>query len=190
MAQPPPSEKPALRYALRTARKAFVATFDDTSRTVLETDLSVNALPFFGSARIVAGYHAYGDEIDPVLLLAALRQRGIVVAFPRVADNGARLVFHTCARAALVPGFKGIMEPPATTPEVDPDLILVPLVGIDASGNRIGQGAGHYDRTLANLTARTLGLAWDVQLVDTIQADPWDRPLDALATPTRLLIFG
>jgi 5-formyltetrahydrofolate cyclo-ligase len=64
-------------------------------------------------------------------------------------------------------------------------------VGVDRQGNRIGQGAGHYDRALQSLRAdgspRTIGLAWDVQLVESVPADPWDQPLDYVITPSRTI---
>src|SRR3546814_13236270 len=83
----------------------------------------------------------------------------------------------------------GIRQPHGTAPEMRPHWIIVPLVGVDPVGNRIGQGAGHYDRALQSLRedgrVTTIGLAWDVQLVDSIAADPLDQPLDILIPPTR-----
>jgi 5-formyltetrahydrofolate cyclo-ligase len=91
----------------------------------------------------------------------------------------------------LMPGLGGIPEPAADLPMVRPDLLLVPLLAVDRSGNRLGQGGGHYDRTLAALRATqptiAIGLAWDVQLVDAVAAEPWDQPLDAIATPSAFL---
>ncbi len=64
----------------------------------------------------------------------------------------------------------------------------MPLLAVDRRGTRLGQGGGHYDRTLATLRAAgpvlAVGMAWDCQLVDALPTDPWDEPLDALATPS------
>ncbi len=73
------------------------------------------------------------------------------------------------------------------------DLILVPLVGFDADCNRLGMGGGFYDRTLSFLRQRThwqrprlIGIAHECQRVERIQPQPWDIPLDAVATELRL----
>ncbi len=71
----------------------------------------------------------------------------------------------------------------------DLDLILMPLVGFDLQGNRLGMGGGFYDRSLAFLRyrlywkrPRLLGLAYDFQQVDILTADPWDIPMQAVVT--------
>ncbi len=71
------------------------------------------------------------------------------------------------------------------------DVVLLPLVGFDAQGNRLGMGGGYYDRLLKRLTARTLliGIAYDFQEVRSINAKEWDMPVDEVITPTRHLVF-
>ena len=77
---------------------------------------------------------------------------------------------------------------------VEPDLVLVPLIAIDGNGTRLGRGKGHYDRALVGLKkrgARLIGIGWQLQrLVETIQADEWDIPLDAFASPDGLEVFS
>jgi 5-formyltetrahydrofolate cyclo-ligase len=101
------------------------------------------------------------------------------------------LFFYLGDRKALRPGFGNILEPDANAPMVAPDLVLVPLIGATLAGQRLGQGGGYYDRTLARLRATgrvtALGLAWDAQIVAALPADPWDEMLDWIATPTRLV---
>ena len=74
-------------------------------------------------------------------------------------------------------------------PAVEPDLILVPLIAIDGRGTRLGRGKGHYDRALVRLKkskARLIGVGWPLQrLTETIPADEWDVPLDALRLARR-----
>jgi len=83
----------------------------------------------------------------------------------------------------------GVLQPSATADGLAPDLVLVPLVAADRNCTRIGHGKGHYDRAIAHLRAGnprliTIGLAWDTQILDDpIPGDPWDEPLDAIATP-------
>src|SRR3546814_20324502 len=82
----------------------------------------------------------------------------------------------------------GIRQPPGTAPEMRPHWIIVPIVGVDPVGNRIGQGAGHYDRALQSLRedgrVTTIGLAWAYQLVVSMAAAPWVTAPD-LNIPTR-----
>ena len=81
----------------------------------------------------------------------------------------------------------GLLQPFADAPIMVPQILFVPLVGFTATGARLGQGGGHYDRWLeAHPETRTVGLAWDCQLVDALPLEPHDRTLDAVVTPTRI----
>jgi 5-formyltetrahydrofolate cyclo-ligase len=87
----------------------------------------------------------------------------------------------------LEPGPFGVAQPAASSPALIPDVLFVPLVGFTATGGRLGQGGGHYDRWLsAHPDTVAIGLAWDCQLVDTLPSEAHDRPLNAVITPTRL----
>jgi 5-formyltetrahydrofolate cyclo-ligase len=173
------ADKPALRRSLRAARAAFVAGLAPGERTKLEVALDAVLAANLGPG-LVASYSAYGDEIGVTGLA-----RGPL--YPR-ATRDAPLTFHRCDTATLSPGALGILEPEPGSPVAVPDIVLVPLIAIDACGRRLGQGGGHYDRTLAQLRATrrvvAVGVAWDMQRVEALPADPWDAPLDALATPS------
>ena len=118
-----------------------------------------------------------------LLLAAALLLCGS--AFPAFAhpDQPFRFLAGNPVEAGPFAAF----QPAPNSPEVHPDLILVPLVAIDGCGTRLGQGKGHYDRVLGELKRRgalLVGLGWAVQRVDgVIKTDPWDIPLDGFASP-------
>lgn len=175
--------KPEARAAARAVRRRFVAALPEHARAALERSLAARLHLFGGQP--MASYAAMGNEIDPHWADGL----GLPLLFPRVA--GDVLAFHQAPRDALAPGFSGIAEPPAAHPARRPSIVLVPLVACDLSGSRIGQGAGHYDRTLAALRATgpltAIGLAWEVQILPRISADWWDQPLDWIATPERLV---
>ena len=93
-----------------------------------------------------------------------------------------------------VPGEMNIPEPPPEAPEVEPDLLFVPLSAFDRRGHRIGYGAGHYDLTLAGLKAlkpiTTIGVAYSVCEVGAAPNEPHDIPLDYILTDSELIKAG
>ncbi len=177
--------KTDLRRQYRAARKAFVASLGAGMRERLEQALADQVLPVLAGARLVGSYAAMADEIDPVWIEKRIGPH----AFPRVA--GPDISFHIAEWRDMAPGFQGIPEPPATAPAVQPDVLLVPLLAATTEGVRLGQGRGYYDRAIARLRQQgkllAIGLAWDCQIAASLPADPWDMPLDLVATPTRLV---
>lgn len=169
-----------MRRELIDRRAAYVVGLD---RAGLEMALVRQITENVELAGMVAGYAAIGSEINVL--------PDVPLVYPRVAGRALPLTFHRCDCAELVPGAFHIPEPPHDAEQVDPDILLVPLLAVDNAGNRIGYGAGHYDRTLQTLRARraviAIGCAWDMQLVESLPPAPWDEPLDAVATPTRFL---
>ena len=189
-AVPSPSSKVELRAQAIARRRVYVRALSPDLRGSLEAQLAQRVLPHLSTAAVIAGYCPMKDEIDLQPILAALASMGRVTALPWFADRDALMMFRRAPAEA--PGPWGVLQPPATADAVRPDVVLVPLVAADASCNRIGHGKGHYDRALANLReaglVRTIGLAWDVQILgDLVTPDPWDIPLDAVATPDRLI---
>ncbi|MFS0771412.1 5-formyltetrahydrofolate cyclo-ligase [Sphingomonas sp. 1P08PE] len=133
---------------------------------------------------VVASYLPIGGEADPALFARAARQAGCILALPFVVDRPTPIRFVEW-REPLVAGPFGLRQPAGDAPAVAPDIVLTPLLGFDRRGNRLGQGAGHYDRAFADHPAAwRVGVAWSVQEVDTLVADPWDVPLHAIATDT------
>ena len=184
MAVPSPS-KIELRTRALEQRRAFARTLPPELRTELEAKLARIVIPHLLTARIVAGYHPMRDEISPYPVLDGLGD-GQKAALPWFGDRDARMMFREAP--ASVAGPWGVLQPPGEADALAPDLVLVPLVYADRHGTRIGQGKGHYDRALAHLREAgpvfTIGIAWESQISDDpIPGDPWDIPLDAIATP-------
>ena len=173
------------RRQYRAARKAFVAALPKGEREALERNLAEFVAPALTLVHMAGSYAAVGDEIDPMWIEKRIGPH----AFPRIA--GPDIVFHQAEWSELKPGFQNIPEPPATAPMVHPDVLLVPLLAVTLSGMRLGQGRGYYDRALAALRRRqpvlAIGLAWECQIAPALVAEPWDMPLDMIATPQRLV---
>jgi 5-formyltetrahydrofolate cyclo-ligase len=174
-----------LRRAALDARKAFVSTLSDGDRAMLERRLAEHLTSLCAGATVVGGYCPLGSEISPLPAMEEARAVGAIVAFPCF-TNPAK-PFRFLAGDPLEPGPFGIMQPARRHPEVQPDLILVPLIAIDSHGTRLGRGKGHYDRALSRLKrtgARLVGVGWQLQrLTETIPTDPWDVPLHGFASP-------
>jgi 5-formyltetrahydrofolate cyclo-ligase len=187
-----PLSKESLRRAALDARKALVQTLSDAKRTRLEQQLAQHLTSLCAEARVVGGYAPLGSEISPQLAIEEARAVGRIVAFPAF-DNPAK-PFRFRAGDPLEAGPFGIMQPNRRAPVVEPDLILVPLIAVDAAGTRLGRGKGHYDRALARLKkggARLVGVGWQLQrLTEVIPSDEWDVPLDAFASPDGVELFA
>lgn len=172
------TDKKQLRADLRRARDAFVPR----ARPTITVPAPAQAL--FARGSIVAAYVPIGSEADPAPLVAAARAAGCRIALPFVIDRATPLVFVPWADdAALIDGPYRLRQPARGDEQLAPDIVLAPLVAFDRALNRVGQGAGHYDRAFAQYPRATrIGVAWSVQEVASIEPDAWDAPLHAIVT--------
>ena len=187
-----PLSKEALRRAALDARKAFVATLSDADRALLERSLAEHLTSLFAGMSVVGGYCPLGSEISPLPAMEEARAVGAIAAYPCFLNPAKP--FRFIAGDPLEPGPFGIMQPAKRHPVVEPDLVLVPLIGVDGHGTRLGRGKGHYDRALIHLKkigARLVGVGWSLQRLGiTIPADDWDVPLDGFASQNGLEWFS
>lgn len=151
-------------------------------------------LPANGPASIGL-YAGFGTELDPMPLVRLLWRAGQEVGLPVVVRKGEALIFRRYSPdVRYVLSSYGIREPDARTPEVLPDLIFAPLVGIDRRGVRLGYGGGFYDRTLAAWRGMghrpaVFGLAFECQLVSRLPRGAYDVLLDGLVTEAGIRRF-
>ncbi len=160
----------------------------DAAKTIAAAPLPVE-LPH---GAIVAGYSPISSEFDPFPLMDVLAAKGAVLALPVVIARDHALIFRAWEpNERLVRGQYGIFQPSSDAPEVDPDIVLVPLAAFDRAGHRIGYGRGYYDRTLQNLRAlkkiTVIGVAFAVREIDTVPAFSHDEQLDCVLTERELI---
>jgi 5-formyltetrahydrofolate cyclo-ligase len=138
-----------------------------------------------GQGEVVAAYWPIRDELDIKHLIARLMDSGQAVALPVVLGDEEPLDIRLWQEGAPLyeAGF-GTLAPEDGAPRVEPDVILMPLLGFDRHGTRLGYGGGYYDRTLARLPRRPrlIGFAFARQELDHIPRDAHDVPLDAIVT--------
>jgi len=170
-------DKRTLRAAARAARDAL-----GPHRPPIPVQTPFLAL--LRPGMIIASYIPLGSEADPSPLSRAGADAGCTIALPHVIDRATPLRFLLWeTKLALETGPFGLQQPAAEARELAPNLILTPLVAFDRTLARIGQGAGHYDRAFAQFPdAHRIGIAYGVQQVAHVPADPWDIPLHAIAT--------
>jgi 5-formyltetrahydrofolate cyclo-ligase len=143
---------------------------------------------------IVSGFMPLKSEINPLPLLRALADAGATLALPVVAGRGKPLVMRAWQWGEpLAAGVWGIREPKPEAVQVEPDILLVPLLAFDRAGHRIGYGAGYYDLTIAQLRGRkavaAIGLAFAAQEIAAVPATPRDARLDLVLTEREVIDF-
>jgi 5-formyltetrahydrofolate cyclo-ligase len=144
---------------------------------------------------VVSGFSSIRSEINPMPLLRRFAAAGARLALPTIVRRGEPLRFRAYAFGDELERRQwGIREPRSDAPEVDPDILIVPLAAFDRRGNRVGYGAGYYDRTIHGLRARkaitAIGLAFAVQEASAVPALPHDAPLDLVLTEREVIDCG
>ena len=145
----------------------------------------------------IAGYWAVGGEVPLNVVQMRLKSREQQYFLPRLDDAGTLQFCAWQTGAELVPNRFGISEPAADAARCaarELDVVLVPLLGFDRNGNRLGMGAGYYDRTFAWLRDQPrpaqpllVGIGYHFQELTELAAQPWDVPLDYIATERELI---
>ena len=172
-------QKNALRQKMKRARAALSDEQREVAaRRVLET---LRAMPEFRRAETVYSYASLPDELPTKGIIEYCLSHGKIVALPRVEGDIIRFR-RINAFSDLHPGCMGILEPPERAPEIiEPGFMTVPGLAFDGGNNRLGYGAGFYDRYLAehpgNITA---GVGFECQAVGAVPTDYYDKPLTAV----------
>ncbi|MER5940379.1 5-formyltetrahydrofolate cyclo-ligase [Streptomyces sp. NPDC001928] len=198
--RPAETDKRRLRREFISVRSRLTA--DDLRETATELAGRALELPELAHARVVAAYVSVGSEPGTLALLDALRARGVRVLLPALlpdndldwgtyfGQDSLVRVQHGGKMALFEPGGERL-GPDAVT---GADVVLLPGLAVDARGMRLGRGGGSYDRVLARLEraqARPalVVLLYDSEVVERVPAEPHDRPVNAVVTPSRVRRF-
>lgn len=179
------------REAIKQQRQRLSNDFRRHAAAKIDAQLQQH--PAFLSAKHIGTYWPTAGEVDVSRI--ATRQNQIQY-LPILQESvrpwaGKGLLFANKAQPTL-PNQFGIPEPTGADfiSAAELDYILVPLVGFDRAGNRLGQGGGYYDRAMKHLT-RTfkLGVAYAFQELEEMEVQRWDVPLDGIVTEEEWILF-
>jgi 5-formyltetrahydrofolate cyclo-ligase len=181
--------KVALRHEAQARRDALPA---DDRRAAAEA-IAVREFPIaIAPGTIVSAFMPLKSEINPLPLMQKLSEQGAQLALPAIGGRGKPLSMRAWQFGGpLDRGQWGIREPTKDAPEVDPDILLVPLLAFDRRGFRIGYGAGYYDMTIHRLrglkAVTAVGIAFAAQEVPEIPTTPRDERLDLVLTEREVI---
>lgn len=183
--------KAALRREAHAARAALSAEQrQDAAEAVARIFFEDIA---YAPEDVIAGYWRIRDELDCQPILIRLMDSGQKVVLPVVEGAEAPLDLRVWeADQPLYEAGFGTLAPSDLAPRAEPDLVLMPLLGFDNSGTRLGYGGGYYDRTLAAIGKKPMlvGMAFAVQELAHIPRESHDIPLDAVITEQGVRFFG
>lgn len=193
-ALPPEKQRNALRKQLRHRRRGLSPSAQALAAQKLLIKLARN--PLFRHARTIAFYWPSDGEISPLPLMQLALSQGKRCFLPVVDSQTLAMAFRRYRRGdRLRRNCFGIPEPLAQKPALPAqalDVVLMPLVGFDDHGNRLGMGGGFYDRAFACLRHRRplrFGLAHSLQKVPRLQSASWDIPLHGICTEKSFLLL-
>ncbi len=184
-------ERQQLRQQMREQRAALDSRRQDEAASSVLANLM--QIELFETGRMFAGYRSVQGEVNINGFLSHLIAGEAVVTVPRVVHDDLEFVRWLPGTPTRRGAF-GIEEP-VDAQVLDParhDAVLAPLLAFDRTGRRLGQGRGFYDRCFARLGGerpRLIGIAHTFQEVEQIPAEPWDIPLDAVVTDTKVTVF-
>jgi 5-formyltetrahydrofolate cyclo-ligase len=184
-------EKISLRRRMRIRRREHEAALPIQTRALLFHRPPARIVALVPDGGTVGLYHAVPPEAPTAAYARWFHEHGCRIALPWFASEQAAMEYRIWAdpydESLLEPGPFGALQPDADAEHVEPGLVILPLIAFTADGHRLGQGGGHYDRWhAAHPLVPAIGLAWDVQKVDSLPIEDHDHPLDAVITPTRL----
>ena len=189
------AQRRELRQRLADQRRALTAPARIAAAQGLRH--SLEQLPEYLTDSRVAGYWASHGELPLNLVIPPLATRGQQFLLPVIGTDKHLRFAPWQSGEEVQPNRYGIPEPVTPRELLEPfqlDLVLVPLLGFDRRGHRLGHGGGYYDRSFAFLNKQVrptepllVGIAYDFQELATVNKEPWDVALDFIATDRELI---
>jgi 5-formyltetrahydrofolate cyclo-ligase len=162
---------------------------DERKTKSAEIEERLFSLPEFRNARTVLFFASFRSEVETLPMVRRALANGKRVVLPKVRRSDLELFEVHDVERDIAPGAWGIPEPRESRPVrvEDIDLIVVPGAAFDERGNRIGYGAGFYDKLLPLYRGRTVALAFELQMVSAVPAAAHDIPVHMIVTEKRVI---
>ncbi len=150
---------------------------------------------FYKNAETIFIFVSFGSEVDTKRIIEKALEDGKIICVPKIKSKKIGMeIFKINSLDDLKEGYFGILEPVDESEKMsgeDLDLIIVPGVGFDRNGYRLGYGGGFYDRFFQDLTKKIpkIALGYDIQVVDELIVEEHDEKIDGLITETHMHIF-
>lgn len=187
--------KNALRLEARKRRRNLSPINQAKSARALAVQL--RRLPVYRRASNIAFYIANDGELSPALALKQALRRKKRCYLPCLTARSGMIFRRYTAATEMTRNIYNILEPQPRAKSIPPiqlDVVLLPLVAFDRTGNRLGMGGGFYDRTF-DFKRRfhprkpvLVGLAHSIQEVDSLPTNDWDVPLDYVVTEKKIVV--
>jgi 5-formyltetrahydrofolate cyclo-ligase len=183
--------KMQLRADLRQKRDLYEKSqpLKASSQALLAKVISANIIP---TDAIIGSYWPVKSEVDVRPLLSYFYEQGHICSLPVAQRMHKPLLFREWRPGnLLISGIYNILIPDEGATLVTPTVVVVPILGFDRHGHRLGYGKGYYDITLESLRAHNhiiaIGVAYDCQEVEAIPHEAHDQPMNYIITPTRAI---
>jgi 5-formyltetrahydrofolate cyclo-ligase len=181
--------KKEIRKKMLAARDSLLPAQRSSKSRQIEKRLF--SLPEFKSAHAVMFFASFRSEVDTIPMVRRALGEGKRVILPKVIGDELELFEIRNIDSDVSPGAWGIPEPrprgsaPVKLDELD--VIIVPGAAFDERGNRLGYGAGFYDKLLSTFKKLTVAVAFDIQIVPMVPAAAHDVPVQKIVTETRVI---
>ncbi|MBQ3849741.1 MAG: 5-formyltetrahydrofolate cyclo-ligase [Clostridia bacterium] len=185
------TRKAQMRKLIREKRRELSSSERERSAAaVAEALLSIEKLR---GAEYVLAYMPMKYELDILPAVEKLRKIGVKPVFPLCVENGGLRLFIPAKENGFKVGAYGILEPnEETAQEIEAeelDAILLPAIGFDRNGYRLGQGGGYYDRLLAKTDCLRIAVGFNCQLMESIPVEDTDQRVDIVVTPDEIMVI-
>jgi 5-formyltetrahydrofolate cyclo-ligase len=143
------------------------------------------------SSKVIGCYYPFNYELDILNILEALDNENYIFSLPKILKNNEMNFFQWSKSDPLKINSYGIPEP-ISNKKIDPDILLIPLVGFDSQFNRLGYGGGYYDRYLSKVKLDKkifkIGVGFSFQGVKNLPINKFDQKLDCIITEKKIIL--
>lgn len=171
---------------LRKREKLTRIEVAERSKKVFENFQKAFKGESFQGITIAACYSPINNEVDVLSILNLLHQKRIIVALPKMVKKELKFYEWNEGQPLICNRFS--IKEPADEKEVSPNLLIIPLLGFDKHGNRLGYGFGYYDKTLSKLPqTKKIGVGYSFQQVENVPLESHDVKLDLIITDNAII---